>query len=70
MACKRLVAVKLRCPSCGREVDYVCDARYWDGSLHDESKSYVSRQCLCKERLECTLEMALKHIFVKEGCLL
>lgn len=68
--CKRIVALRLKCQSCGREIDYICDARYWEGSLPDESKSYAHRICVCKDKVEVSLELALKHIFIKEGCIL
>jgi hypothetical protein len=68
--CKRIVALKMKCQECGREMDYVCDAKYWETGPHTEKESYGIRVCYCKHKMEVTKESALKHIFVKEGAVL
>jgi hypothetical protein len=70
MNSKRIVALKLKCPGCGREVDYVSDAKYWEGQVQTWEDLSCRNCCCCKSKLEVTREVALKNVFVKEGAVL
>jgi hypothetical protein len=42
----------------------------WDGVTHADKDAYAFRTCSCKNKIEVSKEMALKHVFIKEGAVL
>lgn len=62
---KKIIALKLKCPECDTELDYICDVKKWESSKSNREAISV-RMCSCKHKFDITKDLALKNIFLKE----
>jgi len=66
---KRIVALIIKCPQCGRELHYICNASLWEGSTPSEDHVFSVLICSnneCKLKMHVNRILALKNIYQKE----